>query len=246
MTTAKSKAKKIKPIIEKPVINVPEEELPTKPLTIEHIEHTEEERLLLIDREFKQGFNFIKSVEKSVTFFGSARFGENDHYYKKARHLGERIVKELGYTVVTGGGPGIMEAGNRGAYEAGGQSVGFNIELPHEQAHNPYLTHYLNFYYFFSRKVLMSFAAEAYVFFPGGFGTLDEFYEIITLKQTHKIENVPVILVGNEYWGAMDEFSKKQLLEAHAAIDPADRNLYTITEDEDQIIDIIKKAKIRK
>lgn len=216
-----------------------------KPLTIHHIEKTEEQRLMLIDREFKRGFDFLKTIEKSVTFFGSARFSENDPYYKKARHLSSRISKELGYTLITGGGSGIMEAGNRGAYENGGQSYGFNIELPHEQVHNAYLTNHLDFYYFFSRKVLLSFAAEAYVFFPGGFGTLDEFFEIITLVQTKKIEDVPVILVGNEFWGSLDTFIQKELLEKHHAIDALDRKLYTITEDEDKIIEIIKNAKIR-
>jgi uncharacterized protein (TIGR00730 family) len=230
----------------KPVINKPESELPIKPLTLERIERTEAERLLLIDREFKQGFDYINSIEKSVTFFGSARFDEHHHNYKKARHLAERISQELGYTIVTGGGPGIMEAANRGAYETGGTSVGFTIELPHEQVRNPYLTSYLDFYYFFSRKVLMSFAAEAYVFFPGGFGTLDEFFEIITLVQTKKIQDVPVILVGNDFWGKLDTFIKEELSDKLQTIDDIDRSLYTITEDEDQILEIIKGAQIRK
>jgi uncharacterized protein (TIGR00730 family) len=200
---------------------------------------------MLIDREFKRGFDFIQNIQKSVTFFGSARFGENDHYYKKARHIAGRISTELNYAVITGGGPGVMEAGNRGAYEAGGTSIGFNIELPFEQVRNPYLTSYLDFYYFFSRKVLLSFAAEAYIFYPGGFGTLDEFFEIITLVQTGKIHDVPVILVGKEFWTALDEFIKIHMLDLHGAINAEDRQLYTITEDEDEIIEIIKKAKLR-
>lgn len=230
---------------DKPVVNVPEVDLPLKPLTIHHIEHTEEQRLMLIDREFKRGFDFLKTIPKSVTFFGSARFGENDPHYKKARHIAARISKELGYSIITGGGPGIMEAGNRGAYENGGTSYGFNIELPHEQVHNPYLTSHLDFYYFFSRKVLLSFAAEAYLFFPGGFGTMDEFFELITLIQTNKIQSLPVILVGKEYWTALDAFIETQLLNNHQAIDAQDRKIYTITEDEDKIIEIIKNAKVR-
>jgi len=116
------------------------------------------------------------------------------------------VVKELSYPIFTGGGPGIMEGANRGALEAGGKSFGLTIELPHEQSTNPYLTKHLDFYYFFSRKVCMTFSAEAFIFFPGGVGTLDEFFEILTLVQTGKIEKLPIVLVGVEFWSKLDEF----------------------------------------
>jgi uncharacterized protein (TIGR00730 family) len=179
-----------------------------------------------------------------VTFFGSARTDENDSNYRKARSLANRIVKELNYAILTGGGPGIMEAGNRGAHEAGGKSAGLTIELPHEQLSNKYLTDEIRFHYFFSRKVCLSFAAEAYVFFPGGFGTLDEFSEILTLVQTGKIERVPIILVGRAYWKNLEHFFKESMIQ-NKMIEEDDLSLFTITDDEDEIIDIIKNAPIR-
>ena len=201
-------------------------------------------RLETISKEFKNGFEFIRNYPKSVTFFGSARTKENDFYYNKARVIAERIVKELHYSILTGGGPGIMGAGNRGAFEAGGNSLGLNIKLPHEQESNKYLTDSIDFHYFFSRKVCLSYSAEAYVFFPGGFGTLDEFLEILTLVQTHKIPKTPIILVGNDYWKPIDNFFKTTLLESEF-INNDDLDLYTITEDEDLILDIISKSPIR-
>jgi uncharacterized protein (TIGR00730 family) len=155
-------------------------------------------------------------------------------------------LAKLGYAVVTGGGPGIMEAANRGAKDAGGRSVGLNIKLPREQIINKFVTDSMNFFYFFARKTAMSFAAEAYVFFPGGFGTLDEFFEIITLIQTHKIGRAPVILVGSDFWGPLDQYIRKQMLEVHGAIAKADLNLYKISDDHDEIINLIKSAPIRR
>jgi len=200
-----------------------------------------------IDEEFRNGLAHIKKYPKSVTFFGSARLNESNKYYKKAQSLARKISCE-GYSVITGGGPGIMEAGNRGAYEASctGASIGYNIELPFEQNLNQFTDDHFSFYYFFSRKVAMTFSAEAYVYFPGGFGTMDELFEILTLVQTEKIEPVPIILVGNEFFGAMDDFIKTTLLETYKTIDAEDRNLYTITEDGDQILEIIRNAPMRK
>jgi uncharacterized protein (TIGR00730 family) len=137
-----------------------------------------------------------------------------------------------------------LEAGNRGAKENGGKSVGLTIELPKEQAVNPFVESQIDFYYFFSRKVCLSFSAEAYVFFPGGFGTMDEFFEIITLVQTHKIHPVPVILVGSDFWNKFDQFLKKEILK-RGAIDQSDLDLYTITDDFEKIIEIIKNAPVR-
>lgn len=197
-----------------------------------------------IDREFTEAFEFINKYDKSVTFFGSARFTENSPHYIKARELARKI-SELGYAILTGGGGGIMEGANRGAFEAGYQSLGLNIRLPREQQLNSYTTDSLRFNYFFVRKVAMSFAAEAYIFFPGGFGTLDELFEILTLIQTHKIRRIPVILVGSDYWNELHSFIKNVIFGKHKAIDAEDMDLYTITDKEEEILNIIKKVPIK-
>jgi uncharacterized protein (TIGR00730 family) len=215
-----------------------------KLVTFKEIDEAINEKVEVIGEEFRDGFNFIKKHPRSVTIFGSARTPEGDTDYIAARNLGKRIADELNYSVVTGGAIGIMEAGNRGAFEAGGQSVGFNIELPHEQHKNDYLTDYMNFHYFFSRKVCLSFSAEAYIYFPGGFGTMDELFEIMTLVQTGKIAKVPIILVGSYFWNNLDAFIKENLLK-NGKISEGDTDLYTITDNEDEIIEIIKNAPIR-
>lgn len=201
-----------------------------------------ETRICVINEEFRQGLDFIQTYDKSVTFFGSARTPEGDPHYEVARRLGYRAAKELDMAVVTGGGPGIMEAGNRGAYEAGGRSIGFSINLPMEQVSNPYMTDELSFYFFFSRKVCMTYSSQAYVYFAGGYGTLDELFEILTLVQTEKISRVPIILVGVEFWKPLDAFIKQTLLENEATISPEDPDLYIITDDEDEVINLLKEA----
>ena len=203
-----------------------------------------ESRMVKMTEEMARGFHLIKSHPKSVTFFGSARFEEDNPHYLKARAIARRIAEELGYTIVTGGGPGIMEAGNRGAKEAGGQSVGFTIVLPHEQVTNPYLTAHSDFEYFFSRKLCMTYAAEAYVYFPGGFGTLDEFFEILTLVQTKKIECVPIVLVGVDFWQPLLDPIIKACMDA-GSIDSTDLGLFTITDDEDEVLRLIAAAPLR-
>ena len=225
-------------------INIPETELKAAPLTKKEIEHGAKLRVSRISREFLRGFRFIKKYPKSVTFFGSARFHEDNPHYIQARAIAHELAK-LGFAVVTGGGPGIMEAANRGAKEAGGASVGLNIRLPKEQVLNPYVTDSVDFYYFFSRKVTLSFSAEAYLYFPGGFGTLDEFFEIITLIQTKKIPKVPVLLVGSDFWEPMRAFIEETLYEKHHTISPEDRTLFTITDDNEKIIEIVKNAPMR-
>jgi len=212
------------------------------------LSHGENEgsRLCIINEEFRQAFEFIPRFPKSVSIFGSARFKEGNAYYEAARSLASKIVKETGYAIVTGGGPGIMEAANRGAKEANGTSVGLTIQLPYEQVTNPYLTDELAFYYFFSRKVTLSYAAEAYVFMPGGFGTMDELFEILTLVQTKKIERAPVILYGTEFWKPMMEFIVQKMRDDWETIDPNDLDLMTITDEPEMILDIIKTAPIRK
>ena len=214
------------------------------PLTLSEISESAEKRVALISKEFINGFEFIKNYPRSVTFFGSARTKRGEYYYDKAEKLAERIVKELHYSVTTGGGPGIMEAVNKGAFGAGGNSLGLTIELPREQSVNQYLTDKEDFHYFFSRKVCLSFSAEAYVFFPGGFGTLDEFLEILTLIQTNKIPKAPIVLVGENHWKPLEEFFKEVLLK-NEMISESDLSLYTITDNEEEILKIIKTAPIR-
>ena len=213
-------------------------------LTAEELDRSIKQTIINANKEFTRGFEFIKKYHKSVTFFGSARLKENDHYYQKATRLGEKL-SQLGYAVVTGGGPGIMQAANKGAYEAGGKSLGLTIELPNEQNLNPYLTDHAPFYYFFTRKVILTFSAEAYLYFPGGFGSLDEFFEILTLVQTRKIKQVPIILVGSEFWGPLGKFIDKHLYGEYKTISSGDRNLYQILDDEKEIIDLVKRMPIR-
>ncbi len=202
-------------------------------------------RICRINEELEQGMTEMEKYDRSVTFYGSARFKESDTYYQKARALAYRISKELGYTITTGGGPGIMEAGNRGAYEAGGKSIGLSIKLPSEQVDNPYTTDQIPFYFFFARKVTLSFSASVFCFFPGGYGTLDEFFEAITLVQTKKIPQVPIVLYGSDFWNPVMQMIKTNLLDGFQTIDPQDLDLFTITDDDDKVIEIIKNAKKR-
>ncbi len=211
----------------------------------EHIQRTAAERISEIDREFAIGFEFMKKYPKSITIYGSARTKEGSEYYEKARALAHRIVTELGYAVITGGGPGIMEAANRGAKEAGGNSIGFNIHLPHEQVINPYIMESPGFDFFFVRRVMLSFSAEAYVFFPGGFGTLDELFEMITLVQTQKIPQVPIILVGKDFWTPVVDTIRKTLLDEYQTISEEDTEIYKIVDDEAQIVEIVRGAPLR-
>lgn len=197
-----------------------------------------------ISEEFQGGFEFIKEIDRSVTIFGSARTKEDHPDYIHARALSGKLAQELGYAVLTGGGPGIMEAGNRGAFEVGGKSFGLTIKLPHEQSTNPYVTSEFSFHYFFARKVCMTFASEAYIYYPGGFGTLDELFEILTLIQTKKIPHAPVFLVQSDYWNPLADFIKKSLLE-QGLISEGDPDIFTITDDIDEIVAGVKEAPTR-
>ncbi len=226
-------------------INLPEHDARKHPHTSEELAlGAENARASRIAREFDDGLKFIRKYKKSVTVYGSARFTEDNPHYIDARALGARLAK-LGYAVVTGGGPGIMEAANRGAKEAGGDSIGLNIELPSEQILNPYTTDALSFYYFFSRKTTMSFSCETYIFYPGGFGTLDEFFEIVTLIQTKKIRPTPIVLIGKDFWEPLNAYIKKQMIEVHATINKDDLDLYTITDDHAEVERIVLAAPIR-
>lgn len=202
-------------------------------------------RICRINEELQQGMKEMEEYTNSVTFYGSARFAEGDEFYDKARHLAGRISKELGLTIVTGGGPGIMDAANRGAYEAGGKSVGLTIKLPMEQKESLYLTDEIPFNFFFARKTSLSFSSEVFIFFPGGFGTLDECFEILTLLQTRKLAPIPVILYGSEFWLPLENVFKTSLLEKYRTISPEDLSIFTITDDDDAVLQIIRNAKLR-
>lgn len=222
-------------------INIPESKVARDPHTVEELSlGVKNQRISRIAGEFDRGLKFVKRYPHAITFYGSARFKQNNPHYIDARNLAARLSR-LGYAIVTGGGPGIMEAANRGAMEVGGDSIGLNIELPKEQIINPYVTDSLSFFYFFSRKTTMSYSSGAYIFYPGGFGTLDEFFEIVTLVQTGKLRSIPIILVGSDFWAPLEKFIEGNLLQMHAAIDKKDLNLYRIIDDHEEIIRFITK-----
>jgi uncharacterized protein (TIGR00730 family) len=191
--------------------------------------------------ELLQALELLEKFPKSVTFYGGVNISEGTPYFEKARHLAARICAQ-GFAVLTGGGPGVMLAGNKGAFETCGYSLGFNIELPHEQVVNPYVTHGMNFRYFFTRKTAMQFGCEVALFFPGGFGTLDELFGQITLIQTRKCPPIPIILVGSDFWKPFDEVIRWKLLNDYKTIRPGDENIYQILDDDDAILEIVKKA----
>lgn len=194
-------------------------------------------RLRTSDEEFEKAFRMLKKYPKRVTIFGSARTSPDNHYYKLAEQTGAALARE-GYTVVTGGGGGIMEAASKGAKEAGGDVIGFNIILPFEQRLNDFTTENLSYHYFFTRKVMMTFYAHAYLYFPGGYGTLDELFEVITLMQTQKMASGPIILVGHDFWHNMNSLIHQNLL-GEGYISPNDEKIYQIVDDPNLIIDII-------
>ena len=195
-------------------------------------------RALRILSEFVEGFDAMARVGPAVTVFGSARTPRDSELYKLARRIGRQLA-EAGYAVITGGGPGIMEAANRGCREGGGLSVGCNIELPMEQGLNPYVDLGIEFRYFFARKTMFVKYADAFIILPGGFGTLDELFEALTLIQTHKVRNFPVVLVGRSYWSGLLDWIHDTLL-AKGAIEEADLALLQITDDPDEVVKIVR------
>jgi len=202
-------------------------------------------RVFRILAEFVDGWQFLADFKKTITFFGSARFQPGEKWYEEARTLG-KLLAGAGFGVVTGGGPGIMQAGNQGAVEGGGESIGLNIKLPAEQRINPYVKESSAFHYFFVRKLMMSYAARAYVFFPGGLGTLDEAFEILTLIQTKKISNkIPVVLVGREFWDPINKWLSEEILTKLHAIDEEDLKLYTIVDTAQEAFELLKNAPAR-
>jgi len=200
-------------------------------------------RALRIMGEFVEGFDSLAELGSAVSIFGSARVAQNHHYAVAAEDLAGKLAKQ-GITVITGGGPGIMEAANRGAAKAGGVSVGLGIELPHEQDINKWCTLALNFRYFFARKTMFVKYAQAFVVFPGGFGTLDELFEALTLVQTRKVTSFPVVLVGTAYWGGLLEWLRSTML-ATGRISPQDLDLVHLTDDLDEVVRIILEAQER-
>jgi hypothetical protein len=189
--------------------------------------------------EFVDGIETLSTVHNAVTIFGSARVKPGDVYYQKAEHLA-RLLAQNGFSVITGGGPGIMEASNKGASEAGGKSVGMNIRLPFEQKPNPYANIHIDYKYFFIRKVMFVKYAVAYVIWPGGFGTMDEFFEALTLIQTRRIKSFPVILMGSEYWGGLLDWLKNTMLH-EKKISPEDLELIQVVDDPEEAVKHIKK-----
>jgi uncharacterized protein (TIGR00730 family) len=190
--------------------------------------------------EFVDGFEALNNIGPCISIFGSARTKPEHPYYKKATDIAQRLTEE-GFGIITGGGPGIMEAGNKGAHLAGGASVGLNISLPFEQHHNPYIDSdkSLDHRFFFVRKVMFVKYAQAFVVLPGGFGTLDELFEVLTLIQTGKITKVPVILVGTAYWGGLKAWIRDVMVEQAHNCNPEDLNLLPITDDIDEVVKII-------
>ena len=201
-------------------------------------------RILRIMSEFVDGFQFLSESDREVTFWGSARLKPTSKWYKEAVRLGE-MLSGCGFTIITGGGGGIMEAGNRGAANVGKDSIGLNIQLPAEQSVNKYVTKGRAFHYFFTRKVLMAASAQAYVFFPGGFGTLDEFFEILTLVQTKKMQATPMVCVGHEFWDGLFKWSAQVQRDKYQTIGPKDLELIKVVDTAEEAFKIVSKSKER-
>ena len=210
-----------------------------KQYVIDALSRNESWRVFRIMAEFVEGIETLSDVNNAVTIFGSARVKPDDIYYQKTENL-TRLLVQNGFSVITGGGGGIMEAANKGASEAGGKSVGMNIQLPFEQKPNPYANLHLHYKYFFIRKVMFVKYAVAYVILPGGFGTMDELFEALTLIQTRKIKPFPLILMGSEYWQGLIDWLKNRMLK-EGKILPADLDLIQIVDEPEEVVKLIKK-----
>lgn len=198
-------------------------------------------RVFRIMSEFVTGFELLRSYGLAATIFGSARTTPGEKYYKEAEELAAKLAKK-GFAIITGGGGGIMEAANVGAFKVGGESVGLNIQLPFEQKLNPYTTESFQFDFFFSRKVMLAYASEVYIYFPGGFGTLDELFELITLIQTKKIEKIPVVLYGRDFWEPFVALIEQKMLKEYKTVSKEDFDLFQIVDTTDEAVKYIVKA----
>jgi uncharacterized protein (TIGR00730 family) len=216
--------------------------MPDKRFWVDEITVKDSWRMFHIIAEFVEGFEALADCPPSVSIFGSSRARPDDEVYQKAEQVAQLLV-ENGFGVITGGGPGVMEAANKGAALAGGRSIGLNIQLPNEQEPNPYTNLTLSFRYFFVRKVMFVKYAVAYVIFPGGFGTMDELFESVTLIQTQKIKPFPVILVGSEFWKGLLDWVKTVVLK-EGKITPSDLDIFQVVDDPSEILKIIKKTVI--
>ncbi len=201
-------------------------------------------RIFRIMAEFVEGYDFLSNVSADVTVFGSARTKPGSKYYEEARKL-TGLMAGKGFSVITGGGPGIMEAANRGAFEAGGESIGLNIQLPFEQRINKYVRHGLGFHFFFTRKVMLTSPSAVFIGFPGGFGTMDEIFEVLTLIQTGKMQKAPVILVGKDFWGPLVEFIHNQMRDQHETISAKDVDLFTLVDTAEEAMKIIDTVEVK-
>jgi len=204
------------------------------------VEEQDDLRLERIHDEIERGFDALRDIDDGVTVFGSARISEGHRWYGLCREVSACLV-DHGFSIITGGGPGLMEAANRGAVEAGGLSVGLNIELPREQAANPYLNRSLQFHYFFARKLMFVRYARAFVIMPGGFGTLDEMFECLTLIQTHRIKHFPAILVDSAHWQPLLDWIDRGL-EDNAMISPEDKDLLMLADTPDEVCEHVQRA----
>jgi len=195
-------------------------------------------RVFKIMSEFVEGFEILRRYGLAATFFGTARASFEHPVYQEAEQLAAKLAKR-GFAIITGGSSGVMQAANKGAFEAGGASIGLNIRLDDNQGYNKFLTEKYEFDHFFVRKVMLTFASEVYIYFPGGFGTLDEFFEIITLIQTKKIKRIPVVLVGKAYWAPIVKLIEDHLYKAHGAIDASDMDIYKVVDSVDEAYEYI-------
>lgn len=204
----------------------------------EKLNEEDVERSLRYAKDLEEGLAKIRTYAQGVSIFGSARLPEDGKWCKLAEKLGY-LLAQNGHAVITGGGPSIMQAANKGCYEAGGRSIGLNIELAHEQHINPYVTDSIQFHYFFARKVMLTMSSKVYVFFPGGFGTLDEFSEILILMQEDKMPKMPMFLIGKSFWSQLDRFFQSKMQRGFKTINAADRKIYRITDD---VTEVVKAA----
>lgn len=204
-----------------------------------------EGRLVTVVEEFERAFDILSKYDKTVTVFGSARLPAEHPVCRQAYAVGWELANQ-GYAIVTGGGGGVMEAANRGAFEAGGTSIGFNIHLPMEQKLNEYTTESYRFEHFFGRKVAMTLDASAYIFAGGGFGTFDELFEVITLIQTGTVPQVPVVLLGKDFWTPLDQMIRDTLADKYHTIEPEDRSLYIITDDIQHVTDRVNESSLER